>query len=105
MLKALGDKMEKRPQQHGVAGKAWPLAQRKASRGRSHYESVREPILRVTPLTSGGWKMTGSLADEIRKMREQANILAEEARVLEENSNERARKAGERLQRLLQENR
>ncbi len=34
--------------------------------------------------------MTGSLEDEIGKMREQANILPEEARVLEENSDERA---------------
>jgi hypothetical protein len=54
--------------------------------------------------------MTGSLEDEIRRARAQANILAEETRVIEENSNERvkaanerARKAKERLQKLLQE--
>ena len=48
--------------------------------------------------------MTGSLEDEIRRAREQANLLAEEALVIEENSNERvkavnerARKAKERL--------
>jgi hypothetical protein len=56
-----------------------------------------------------GLKMTGSLDDEIRKVREQANILAEETRVIRENSDERAgaareriRKAHERLQKLLQ---
>jgi F0F1-type ATP synthase epsilon subunit len=65
---------------------------------------------RVMPLRREAEQMTGSLEVEIRKIREQANILAEEARVLEENSDERARaarerarKASERLQRLLQE--
>jgi hypothetical protein len=55
-------------------------------------------------------KNDGLVEDEIRKTREQTNILAEEARVLEENfderaraARERARKASERLQTLLQE--
>jgi hypothetical protein len=50
----------------------------------------------------------GSLDDEIRRAREQANILGEEARALMENLDERAeaanecaRKARERLEELL----
>ena len=50
----------------------------------------------------------GSLDDEIRRAREQAQVLGEEARVLMENlderaaaANERARKARERLEELL----
>jgi hypothetical protein len=39
--------------------------------------------------------MTGSLEDEIHRAREQANILAEEARVIGENSNERVKAANE----------
>jgi hypothetical protein len=41
--------------------------------------------------------MHDSLEDEIRKVREQANILAEEARVLQEHADERAKKTQERL--------
>jgi hypothetical protein len=64
-------------------------------------------IPRAPPL-NGGEKIMGSLEDEIRRAREQANILAEEARVLMEHTderaeaaNERARKARERLEELL----
>jgi uncharacterized coiled-coil DUF342 family protein len=52
-------------------------------------------------------KMTGSLDDEIRKAREEANILAEETRIMRENvdeigktASERIRKANKRLQKL-----
>ena len=52
--------------------------------------------------------MPGSLEDRVLKVREQIDILAQEARVLEEQAKqsseaaiERARKARERLQRLL----
>lgn len=42
-------------------------------------------------------KMTGLLDDEIRKAREQANMLAEETRIISENANERGKAAGERI--------
>jgi uncharacterized coiled-coil DUF342 family protein len=52
-------------------------------------------------------KMMGSLGDEIRKAREEANILAEETRIMRENVDEigktvseRIRKANKRLQKL-----
>jgi hypothetical protein len=58
--------------------------------------------------SQGGGKAVGSLEDEIRRAREHANILAEEARVLMENvderaaaANKRAKKARERLEELL----
>ncbi len=51
--------------------------------------------------------MTGSLDDEIRKAREEANILAEETRIMRENvdeigktASERIGKANKRLQKL-----
>jgi uncharacterized coiled-coil DUF342 family protein len=52
-------------------------------------------------------KMMVSLDDEIRKAREEANILAEETRIMRENVDEigktvseRIRKANKRLQKL-----
>jgi hypothetical protein len=42
----------------------------------------------------------GSLDDEIRRAREQANILGEEARVLMENVDERAEAANERAKKV-----
>jgi hypothetical protein len=58
--------------------------------------------------SQGGGRPVGSLDDEIRRARELANILGEEARVLMENlderaeaANERSKKARERLEELL----
>jgi hypothetical protein len=52
-------------------------------------------------------KMTGSLDDEIRRARGEANILAEETRIMREDvdeigktASERIKKANKRLQKL-----